>query len=110
MLNEKRVFVTGGTGSWGTKLIETIFKKYEPDEVIVYSRGEHKQMEMQRRFAGKRITYVIGDVRDYERMRRASAGVDYFFHMAALKHVPVCEEHYSEAVATNVTGTINAVQ
>jgi len=110
MLNGKKIFVTGGTGSWGTCLIKTIFAKYNPAEVVVFSRGEHKQVEMLRMYAGKKITYIIGDVRDYQRMRDASRGVDYFFHMAALKHVPICEDNHEEAIATNINGTINATR
>lgn len=110
MLNGKKIFITGGTGSWGSCLVDTIFEGYDPAEVVIYSRGEHKQVEMMRRLSDKKIRFVIGDVRDYERMKAASESSDYFFHMAALKHVPVCEDHHEEAILTNVQGTINATK
>jgi len=103
------ILITGGTGSWGSELVSQLLSKHCPREIRIYSRGEHKQVEMKRRFQGKPIKYVIGDVRDRDRLVSATTGVDYIFHLAALKHVPVCEENPWEAVQTNIVGTQNAI-
>jgi FlaA1/EpsC-like NDP-sugar epimerase len=104
------ILITGGTGSWGNELVKQILKNSHPQEIRIYSRGEHKQVEMKRRHPKEpRIKYIIGDVRDKERLRMAMRGVDYVFHLAALKHVPVCEENPWESVLTNVVGTQNVI-
>ncbi len=104
-LSNKTILITGGTGSWGQELTRQLFQQYDPKEVRIFSRGEHKQVEMKRLFQNSRIRYFIGDVRDKERLRVASQGVDVIIHLAALKHVPVCEENPWEAVKTNILGT-----
>lgn len=109
MFNNARILITGGTGSWGQTLTRMLLEKYSVKEIVVFSRGELQQVLMQRKFNDKRIKYVIGDVRDYESVRFASKNIDYIFHMAALKHVPICEEHPQEAIKTNITGTTNIV-
>lgn len=106
------VLVTGGTGSWGHELVRQLLEKY-PDvrEVRVYSRGEHKQVEMKREFGNDpRIRFVIGDVRDKNILNYAMRDVDIAFHLAALKHVPVCEDNTWEAVLTNIYGTQNIIE
>lgn len=111
MFNNKVIFVTGGTGSWGHELVTQLLEKYQPKEVIIYSRGEHKQVEMRREFGYNPILkFIIGDVRDKNILGLAMQGVDYVFHLAALKHVPVCEENCWEAVLTNVYGTQNVIE
>jgi len=111
-LNNKTILVTGGTGSFGKKFIETVFKKYQPEKVIVYSRDELKQFEMQQVWSGSNgdpIRYFIGDVRDVNRLTRAMEGVDIVVHAAALKQVPATEYNPFEAVKTNVLGAQNVI-
>ena len=108
-LNKKRILITGGTGSWGQQLVKTILSKYNPEQIIIYSRGEIKQVEMKRKFSNPKLHFVIGDVRDTERLEEASENIDIIFHLAALKHVPVCEENPWEAISINVVGTKNVI-
>jgi UDP-N-acetylglucosamine 4,6-dehydratase/5-epimerase len=112
MLNGKVVLVTGGTGSFGQKFIETVLATYEPERLIVFSRDELKQYQMHERFPEDRfpcMRYFIGDVRDKDRLYRAFDGVDIVVHAAALKQVPACEYNPIEAVRTNVLGAANIV-
>ena len=115
MLNDQVIFVTGGTGSFGKKFIKTVFEKYEPKKIIVYSRDELKQFEMQNTepflTADKKeiMRFFIGDVRDLERLKRAMEGVDIVIHAAALKQVPAAEYNPFEAVKTNVLGGQNVI-
>ena len=109
---ESKILITGGTGSWASELVRQIIDSEDIAEIRIYSRGEHRQVEMKRAFSKKldKLRFIIGDVRDEERMSIAMKGVDKVFHMAALKHVPVCEENPWEAVQTNIIGTNNALQ
>lgn len=101
--NNSTILLTGGSGSWGNELTKQLLEQFKPKEIIIYSRGELAQVMMQRKFSQvKNIRFVIGDVRDYSRVLETMRGVDYVFHMAALKHVPVCEEHPWESVQTNI--------
>jgi len=110
-LQGKTVLVTGGTGSFGTKLIEVLLERYALAAIRVFSRDELKQSELRRRFADEdgRMRYLIGDVRDLPRLTRAMRGVDVVVHAAALKQVPICEYNPFEAVQTNVVGAENVV-
>jgi UDP-N-acetylglucosamine 4,6-dehydratase len=111
IFNNKRVLITGGTGSFGKKLTEILLGEYSPREVIIYSRDEMKQFEMQGKFEGRRdIRFIIGDVRDKERLSLALNGVDYVVHAAALKIVPSMEFNPSEAIRTNVLGAMNMIE
>lgn len=111
MLNGKVVLVTGGTGSWGNEMIHQLLSKYNPKQVRVYSRGEHRKVEMQQKFQrDDKLKFIIGDVRDKNILNMAMKGVDVVFHLAALKHVPVCEDNVWEAVLTNIYGTQNVVE
>jgi UDP-N-acetylglucosamine 4,6-dehydratase/5-epimerase len=109
MFNGSRIFVSGATGSWGQTLIAMLLAKYNVEEIICFSRGELQQVLMKRKFNNSKLKFVIGDVRDYESVRMATRGVEYIFHLAALKHVPVCEENVQETIKTNITGTTNIV-
>jgi UDP-N-acetylglucosamine 4,6-dehydratase (inverting) len=113
MLNGKRILITGGTGSFGKKFVETILKKY-PDlkRVVVYSRDELKQYEMAQLFPEDKypqLRFFIGDVRDRERLKRACERIDIIVHAAALKHVPIAEYNPIECINTNIIGAENVV-
>ncbi len=112
-MDGKTIFITGGTGSFGKKFIETVLNRYNPRKIIIFSRDELKQFEMQQspRFKkeGALIRYFIGDVRDKERLIRAMTGVDIVIHAAALKQVPAAEYNPFEAVKTNVIGGQNVI-
>jgi FlaA1/EpsC-like NDP-sugar epimerase len=109
MFDGSRIFVSGATGSWGQTLITMLLSKYNVEEIVCFSRGELQQVLMKRKFNNPKLKFVIGDVRDYEAVQSATKNVDYIFHLAALKHVPVCEENVQETIKTNITGTINIV-
>ena len=110
MLNKKKILITGGTGSFGKKFISTILKNYSPEKIIVYSRDELKQFEMQQRWPdGDSMRYFIGDVRDYRRLKRAMDDIDIVIHAAALKQVPAAEYNPFEAVKTNIIGGQNVI-
>lgn len=112
MLNDKSILVTGGTGSFGQKFIKTVIENYRPRRVIVYSRDEWKQSEMQKDpiFNDAQIRYFLGDVRDKDRLCLAMRGVDYVVHAAALKQVPAAEYNPHEFIKTNVDGATNVVE
>ncbi|MCX6808592.1 MAG: polysaccharide biosynthesis protein [Candidatus Berkelbacteria bacterium] len=111
MFDDKVIFVTGGTGSWGHELVKQMLENYKPKEIRIYSRGEHKQVEMKREFGNNPLLrFIIGDVRDKNILGLAMKGSDYVFHLAALKHVPICEENCWEAVLTNIYGTQNVIE
>ncbi|NLV76542.1 MAG: UDP-N-acetylglucosamine 4,6-dehydratase (inverting) [Tissierellia bacterium] len=111
MLNNKTILITGGTGSFGQKFTEMVFKRYKPKKVIIYSRDEYKQFLMKQKFPSykKNIRFFIGDVRDKERLYRAFNGVDYVIHAAAMKQVPACEYNPFEAIKTNIHGAQNVI-
>jgi UDP-N-acetylglucosamine 4,6-dehydratase/5-epimerase len=109
-LTGKTILVTGGTGSFGTRFVETVLRDHDPHSVRVFSRDELKQSELGRRFADDaRLRFLLGDVRDLPRLRRAVRGVDLIVHAAALKQVPAAEYNPFEAVQTNVVGAENIV-
>ncbi|MDO7907627.1 polysaccharide biosynthesis protein [Paenibacillus sp. JX-17] len=109
MFRNKTVLITGGTGSWGQKLVEVLLNEH-PKEIRILSRNEHSQVLMQRKYQDSRLRFIIGDVRDYSAVKAACHGVDYLFHLAALKHVDVCENQPNEALKTNVLGTENIIR
>jgi len=107
---DKVVLVTGGTGSFGKKIVKILLDEYKPEKVIVYSRDELKQHEMRSSgYEAPNLRYFIGDVRDLDRLRRAFEGVDIVVHAAALKQVPACEYNPMEAIKTNILGSSNVI-
>ena len=114
MLSNKSILITGGTGSLGKELTKTILQKW-PDvkRLVIYSRDEQKQFQMEQDFPLKEypcIRYFIGDVRDLERLKRAFIGIDYVIHAAAMKHVHIAEYNPDECVKTNVGGAENVIK
>lgn len=109
MFDGKSILITGGTGSFGNKFISHILHYYSPKKLIVYSRDELKQFEMQQRFDDKCMRYFIGDVRDKERLKAAMRDVDYVVHAAALKQVPAAEYNPNECIKTNIHGAQNVI-
>ena len=110
IFDDKTILITGGTGSFGKKFTEILLSEHDPESVRIYSRGELLQMEMQNRFGDDpRLRFLIGDVRDRDRLYRAVSGVDIIVHAAALKHVPACEYNPIEAVRTNIEGSVNVI-
>ncbi len=113
MFNGSTILITGGTGSFGKKLVHSIVDSCEPKKLIVFSRDELKQFEMLESFSGgkpKFLRFFIGDVRDQSRLEEAFHNVDYVVHAAALKQVPACEYNPFEAVMTNVMGAQNIIR
>lgn len=109
----KSVLVTGGTGSFGKRFIKTILAKYEPERLIVFSRDELKQFEMQSEIRSSEhpsLRYFLGDIRDRDRLYRAFDGVDIVIHAAAIKQVPAAEYNPLEAIKTNVLGAANIIE
>lgn len=116
MLNNKTILVTGGTGSFGNRFVEYVLENYNPKKIIIYSRDEFKQFNMQnkmRRLYPEKsvcLRFFIGDVRDVDRLYRAFEGVDYVIHAAAMKQVPACEYNPNEAIKTNIHGAQNIIE
>jgi len=111
-MNNQSIFITGGTGSFGKQFIRTVLERYNPKKLIVYSRDELKQFEMQLELPDSKyecMRYFIGDVRDLSRLKTAMNGVDIVIHAAALKQVPAAEYNPFEAVKTNVIGSQNVI-
>lgn len=109
MFEGKKILITGGTGSWGHELVRQLLTK-NPQQLVVYSRNEASQVAMSRMYDDSRLSFCIGDIRDKEALSDACAGMDYIYHLAALKHVPVCEDQPYEALKTNVNGTANVIE
>ena len=109
-LDNKSILITGGTGSFGKKFVETVFKKFKPKKVIVYSRDEQKHFQLQQKWKFKNIRFFIGDVRDLNRLSDAMDDVDIVIHAAALKHVYMSEYNPFEAVKTNILGAQNIIE
>lgn len=109
LFSNKRLLITGGTGSFGSTVLKRFI--HEPfSEIRIFSRDEKKQEDQRHRYNDPRLSYYIGDVRDYRAILNATRGVDFIFHAAALKQVPSCEFHPMEAVKTNVLGTDNVLE
>jgi len=114
MLNKKTILVTGGTGSFGKAFIKNCLKKFKAKKIIVFSRDELKLSIMEKEFSNfisdTRIRYLIGDVRDYSRLKMALKNVDIVIHAAALKHVPIAEYNPFEVIKTNIIGAQNIIE
>ncbi|ATD05834.1 UDP-N-acetylglucosamine 4,6-dehydratase (inverting) [Pseudoalteromonas piscicida] len=110
MFDNKTILITGGTGSFGKKYVKTLLDRYKPKKIIIFSRDELKQFEMQQEFNQRCMRYFIGDVRDKDRLRRAMQGVNYVIHAAALKQVPAAEYNPMECIKTNINGAENVIE
>ena len=108
MLDDKKILITGGTGSLGVALTKKLLKT-NAKIIRIYSRNESKQVEMQDQITDPRLRFLIGDVRDLERLTKAMEDIDIVFHAAALKHVPIVEYNPFEAIKTNVLGSQNVI-
>jgi UDP-N-acetylglucosamine 4,6-dehydratase/5-epimerase len=109
MFNNKSILITGGTGSFGNKLTKMLLEKHNPKKIIIYSRDELKQFEMEKIFHADCMRYFIGDVRDRDRLMQAMKEVDYVVHAAALKQVPAAEYNPMECIKTNIHGAENVI-
>src|SRR5438067_4027105 len=109
MFDGKSIFVTGGTGSFGRRFIRAVLERYRPRRVVVFSRDELKQYEMQQEQSSPVLRYFLGDVRDVARLETAMRGIDYVVHAAALKQVPAAEYNPMECIKTNVHGAENVI-
>ena len=110
MFNNASLMITGGTGSFGKQYVKTLLQRYKPRKIIVFSRDELKQYEMEQEYNAACMRYFIGDVRDRDRLIQAMNGVDYVIHAAALKQVPAAEYNPMECIKTNIHGAENVIQ
>tara|TARA_Y100000816_G_C26096170_1_gene580180 strand:+ start:1083 stop:2063 length:981 start_codon:yes stop_codon:yes gene_type:complete len=109
-IDNKRILVTGGTGSFGKKFIQYVIKNFSPKQIIIFSRDEIKQWEMENELKNKKLKFIIGDVRDKERLIYALKDVDILIHAAATKIVPTAEYNPIECVKTNIIGAYNIIE
>ncbi|MCK9351788.1 MAG: polysaccharide biosynthesis protein [Candidatus Pacebacteria bacterium] len=110
ILNNKRILITGGTGSIGSTLVKELLANHNPKQIRIFSRDDSKQFQlMQELGENAPVNFLIGDIRDKERLMRATENIDIVFHAAALKHVFLCERNPFEAYQTNVQGTQNVI-
>ena len=110
MFDGQTILITGGTGSFGKKYTETLIGRFKPKKIIIFSRDELKQYEMQQVYNQDCMRYFIGDVRDKERLQQACKGVDYIIHAAAMKQVPAAEYNPTECIKTNIDGAENVIR
>lgn len=108
MFEDKKILITGGTGSLGQALTQRLLQK-NVKTVRILSRNEDKQIKMESKFNDERLRFFLGDIRDRERLVRATEDIDYVFHAAALKHVPKIEYNPFESIKTNVIGSQNVI-
>ena len=104
MFNNKNILITGGTGSFGKKFVQTLLKDFSPNKIIIYSRDEQKHFDMAQEYTESCMRYFVGDVRDYKRLKKAMRGVDFVIHAAAMKHVDIAEYNPMECINTNIKG------
>lgn len=110
MFDNKTILITGGTGSFGKKYTQIILERYKPKKIIIFSRDELKQFEMQQTYNESCMRYFIGDVRDAARIEEAMQGVDYVIHAAAMKQVPAAEYNPMECIKTNIHGAEHVIK
>ena len=110
MFNDSVILITGGTGSFGKKYTKILLERYKPKKIIIFSRDELKQFEMQQDFNDSCMRYFIGDVRDLDRLKQATKNVDFVIHAAALKQVPAAEYNPTECIKTNINGAENVIK
>ena len=109
MFNQRSILITGGTGSFGQAYTKILLKRYQPKRIVIFSRDEQKQAEMQQNFTDKCIEFRIGDVRDPQSLQQAMADIDFVIHAAAMKHVPAAEHNPMECIKTNIHGSENVI-
>lgn len=109
MFDNKNILITGGTGSFGQRMVRTLLDRYKPARIVVFSRDELKQSEMAAQFSSQEMRYFLGDVRDRDRLIQAMRGIDIVIHAAALKQVPAAEYNPMESIKTNIYGAQNVV-
>jgi FlaA1/EpsC-like NDP-sugar epimerase len=109
MFNDKRILITGGTGTVGQELTRGLLGSWSPEEIVIFSRSEISQVEMKATFNDSRLNFKIGDIRDKEAVLGACKGIDYIFHLAAIKHIGICEHQPHEAIKTNILGAVNVI-
>lgn len=109
MFNDKRVLITGGTGTFGTNFTKHLLNKYSPKKVVIFSRDEMKQWDMENAFQDQRLRFMLGDIRDKNRLQRAFSDIDFVVHAAAMKIVPKAEYDPFECIKTNVIGAMNII-
>ena len=109
MFLNKKILISGGTGTWGQEFTRQILKE-SPEKIVIFSRNEAAQVAMKHKFCDTRLKFVLGDIRDFKAINEACEGIDYIFHTAALKHVTKCEEQPREAVKTNIYGAQNVIE
>ena len=110
MFDDKSILITGGTGSFGKSFVRHLLRRHQPKKVAIFSRDELKQFEMRREFNDPVMRYLIGDVRDADRLIQATEGIDYIVHAAAIKQVPAAEYNPMECIKTNVHGAENVIR
>lgn len=110
MFNDKSILITGGTGSFGHMFVNKLLATYQPKRVIIFSRDELKQFDMQQQFNASCMRYFLGDIRDHERLIQACNDVDYIIHAAAIKQVPAAEYNPMECIKTNINGAENVIK
>ena len=108
-MNNSKIFITGGTGSFGKKFVSMTLKKYKNCNITIYSRDENKQWHMEQSYKDKNIRFIIGDVRDKERLNETIKGHTLVIHAAATKIVPTAEHNPSECIKTNIDGALNVI-
>ena len=110
MFDDKSILITVGTGSFGQQYVDTLLRRYKPKRLVILSRDELKQYEMQQKFNDPIMRYFLGDVRDEDRLKQAMRGIDYVIHAAAIKHVPAAEYNPMECIKTNIHGAQNVIE
>lgn len=110
LFRNKKILITGGTGSFGKKFIEILMKNYSPSRVVIYSRDEQKQYQLEKKLKSDKLRFFVGDVRDKDRIITASKDIDIIIHAAAMKHVDIAEYNPMEAIKTNILGAQNVIE